>query len=313
MPGSPEKMFSPIRASEIEVESCNAHLIPDGLGTSNATVLSERDFDNAFGALNDSRLIKHIRNSVEQEKEVAVEVYDEKTMQMLHSSFIRTKTTLEFADNGARKGNIILGNLPENLKSRLGLGIGSLLKIIPYSPTQEDYCRIGLSMLHSAYLTMYYHFGLDYVRNDNAESVRRTLIESVSDSLPAEAALTGIRHLLVTPRFIEAFKADNFVRLSSELLAENKHPVTIWSWQGFACFGVFLPYHQQYTAICLLPGFGQIGAAGFETIMDLIGKSKPIPVQGTRIWPWRPSSGESSSEFWWKAVVEGGTKAEDLT
>jgi len=124
-------MFSPIRASDIESESCDAHLIPEALGSSNATVPSERDFDNNFGTLNDSRLVTYIRNCAEGEKEVAVEFYDEKTMQMLHRSSIRTKATIGVGDNGLRRGDLSLGHLANDLKSRIGLGIGSLCKIIP--------------------------------------------------------------------------------------------------------------------------------------------------------------------------------------
>src|SRR5262249_33471139 len=150
---------------------------------SNATILSERDFDNAFGRLNDSRLIKYIRNCVQEEKEVTVEFYDEKTMKMLHSSSIRAKSTMELHPDGPRKGNIALDHLTDEFKSRIGLGIGSLCKITPYSPTQEDYCRIGLSMLHSGYLTMHYHFGTDYVCNQNAEPIRRTLLAAATETL----------------------------------------------------------------------------------------------------------------------------------
>jgi hypothetical protein len=297
-------MFSPIRFAGVEVESCHAHLIPDALDVSNATIPSEKEFDNTFGTMNDSRLTKYVKNCVGEEKDVSVEFYDESSMKMLHQSSFRTKSTINVGDGGARKGDIQFDFLPDELKSRIGLGIGSLCKISPYTPTQEDRCRIGLSMLHSAYLTMCYHFGIDYMENENAKPVRQTLQASVGDTLPVEVAHAGLLQFLVTPRFVQTFKEENIARLFMQLLAQNRHPVTIWSWKTFSCFGVVLPYHAKYTAICLVPGFGEVGARGFQTIMELIGNCSPIPISGTRVVGLQLSSGKSSSEFWRETVEE---------
>lgn len=298
-------MFSPIRAAEVDVPSCYAHLIPEALGVSNTQVVSEREFDNQFGRLNDNRLVKYIRNCTEEEKEVTVSFIDPKTKQTLHRSSIRAKSTLVGDRHGVRNGNIDLDHLAAELKSRIGLGIGSLMMLRPYSPTREDCCRIGLSMLHSAYLTMYYHFGTDYVGNENVDPIRTVLLNSVNETLSEEAGLAGLWQYLVTPRFIQTFQPHNITYLASELRSLNRHAVTIWSWQEFSCFGVWLPYHQKCTAICLLPGFGEEGAQGFRSIMSLICVSNaPIPVRGTRLVPWRPSSKQSAEEFWRKVVIE---------
>src|SRR5437763_133831 len=104
-------MLSPIRAIEVDVDTCDAHVIPDKLKMSDATVPSEKEFDNSFGALNDSRLVKYVRNLVGEQKDVAVEFYDETSMVMLHRSSINTKSTIEISPEGVRKGKVILGHL----------------------------------------------------------------------------------------------------------------------------------------------------------------------------------------------------------
>src|SRR5581483_7172391 len=128
-------MFSPIQGCDVAVESCEAHLIPEALGMSRATVISERDFDNQFGTRNDSVLVRFVRNAVSDEKEAEVAIYDERGEVMLHKTSVRAKTTFTPT---SPTGVIQLGHLSTDLKRRVGLGIGSMLHMRLYSPDEEE-------------------------------------------------------------------------------------------------------------------------------------------------------------------------------
>jgi len=291
-------MFSPILLAEVEVESCDAHLIPEALGSRSTIVTSERLYDNLFGTLNDSKLVKYVRNIVDETKDVCVEFFDDQAREALHKSSIRTKTTIVDGARGEKKGEILLGHLASNLKARIGLGIGSLMKVTPYSPSDMESSRIGLSMLHSAYLTMYYHFGREYLVNRNLELIRRALADAVSDSVTEETFRLGFCLFRATSRFAQTYMLNNYLLLCKDYLSKNSHPVAIWRWPGFSSFCVLLPYDNRYTALCLLPGFGEEGARGYEKIIQLLAVDGSIPIAGSKVIAWNKSSGLTSEGFW---------------
>src|SRR5690349_13381988 len=99
-------MFSPIHGGEIVVEPCDAHLIPEALGVSNTTVVSEKDFDNTFGSRNDSVLVRHVENAIGELKDVEVAFYDENMEVMTHQTTVRAKTTLRYDPECGRRGEI---------------------------------------------------------------------------------------------------------------------------------------------------------------------------------------------------------------
>jgi len=173
-------MFSPVQAEHVDCEPCDAHLIPEALGVSNATVVNERVFDNLFGAKHDSKLIQHVGNMASEWKDIRAAFIDEKTNRPLNTTPIRTK----WRHAGPRPENVtILLNLKENLKKHVNLAAGSVLKIMPHSPSLIDCASIGLSMLHSAFLTMYYHFGKDYVSRKEADSIRALLQDAIREKV----------------------------------------------------------------------------------------------------------------------------------
>jgi len=293
-----ETMFSPIRACEVEAASCHAHIIPSALNSSNKSVESEEDFDNQFGALNDSILVKFIRNLVEEDKDAVVMFVDKQTTKKLHTSAVKAKTTIKYDENTGRAGNIVFKGMKPNLASRVGLGVGTFMGMKIFSPNPEEEARIGLSILHSSYLTMVYNFGSEYVKNACADIVRSALIDSISNSMKPETKRLGQCELLVTKKIVETFQKHNINKLKDESFADCQHPISIWKCSGSYVFGVFLPYNSKCTVIGLLPGFGKKGLSDFQRWLAMIEGDKPLPIIGSTVSIWKYTKSETALTFW---------------
>ena len=284
-------MFSPIRAKEVDCESCDAHLIPVALKMSSATVISERFFDNTFGTRHDNQLIRHVVNMTSEWKDVAVMFIDEESQEPLNKTPIRTK----WKHTGPRPEDVSLQlDLKENLKKHVKIGAGSLLKVTPHSPPLTECAHIGLSMLHSAFLTMYYHFGKDYVCRKEVIFIQTLLQNAVREQLSRNAIKEALQFFRVSERVLKAFEP--LPAMLKESFSYTRHPIWKLNWDRWSCMLVILPYHANYNPVCLLPGLHIKSYSDWNHLMKVF-QSKWKAVTGSVVM-FDPPRHANVNDFW---------------
>jgi hypothetical protein len=173
--------LDPIFAVPLEKDcACNAHLIPQKLIPSGRVVHSNRKFDNSFGHYNDHHLVTLVENIVSGVVDAKINVFDPDNSERRVTT-IRTKYS---ESRGQFTIQYPKDTSDEWRERHLTNGTRIFMEF-----TEPDDGRIGMSMLHSAYLTACYHFGDAYVVSPAGQHIRKVLLKGVDDAINLETVM----------------------------------------------------------------------------------------------------------------------------
>ena len=293
-------MLNPIRKTSQPFETCEAHLVPQALNPQSWTVVSDRAFDSDFGRYNDAILVDFVHNRIEGKENARVHVFDPNNPTKLVTKF-RTKTKIVVdSRTNVRNGSFTI-TYPKGTSDawrEAHLGDGSLVYIAVNKPSSIDNARVALSMLHSAYLTIYYHLGEKYIKNANTDFICDVLLESLTNQLPNTTFSTAIRFSKAINRLIAAYPPNDYKLIIHKALQQSRHPILLFRMKEHSFFGAVLPYDKHFVSLYPMPGFGQLGRIGLDNFLDLGNSEERIPIERISIGLPCLSKGPLTRDFW---------------
>jgi hypothetical protein len=226
-----------------------AHLYPRACG-GNLETLTCRQCNNRIGRLYD----KHL--AIEREVALAVGGTGKGT----------TNAIVEFPWGTARgplriEGNNIQFHMRKEWtnpktwedfdRQRPGVGTDTEIK---FTFAHHDWRRVGVALVHSAYLTMFHYFGYEYAAGANCNQ----LLEMFASDKPPEKLPMQIAPVPHNARFSNGLGAKDIINRPVAALVD-----------GVKVMGVVLPspHHHMVARVVYLPGFGAEAAEDYRKLM----------------------------------------------
>lgn len=272
-------MIDPIYATELAVtDSCAAHLLPKAICPSSRTIPSNRSFDNEFGRHNDHHLVRFISNHLNNEKDVEIDVLDPNGQNRCVTTFRNLKTTTkQDPPSGLRQGSFEI-QFPTKTSDEWRekhLNAGKLVKMHIVEP---EYHRIELSMLHSGFLTLCYHFGTTELDCEGTQFVRHVLQNSISEVLDSNIVeycqvLTLVRRGLLISGQVRTIND-----AVQKALDSDPHPILIVRLEQDCCLMPALPYHERFKSVAFLPGLEHNSLTQWKSVISRLSQSYTVPM-----------------------------------